>query len=91
MTEGLEVLVQEVMAAITTAPWRNCALVPLDFTLALRPASSAERPNPRSLTGAERALVKRLLHLRQAARGPAAAWARQGSAPPWPDPAPAHR
>ena len=44
MTEGFEVFVHDVMAAITTAPCASVSVCPFDRTLAVRPRSAAERP-----------------------------------------------
>src|SRR5262245_40709821 len=56
MTEGLLVLVQLVMAAITTAPWVISLDRPLFLTVAFLVSAAASRPKPRSVTGALSAL-----------------------------------
>ena len=62
ITLGLLVLVQEVMAAITTAPcpkfWGAAALLPASTSGTLRFDSAAASPKPRSLTGAVSAARK---------------------------------
>ena len=51
-------LVQLVIAAITTEPCLSSAFCPRTSRATALPVSSAARPNPRSLTGAVRALRK---------------------------------
>ena len=56
MTEGFEVLVQLVIAAMVTAPWASVLVSPFISTGAVRARSSGPRPKPRSFTGATRDL-----------------------------------
>ena len=52
MTDGLDVLVQLVIAAITTTPCPTENESPLSATLTVRLAASSSRAKPRSLAGA---------------------------------------
>ncbi len=52
ITDGFEVLVQLVIAAMTTAPWPIVALAPATSSGTVRAASFSASPKPRSLTGA---------------------------------------
>src|SRR5688572_14327918 len=76
ITEGFEVFVRLVMAAMTTDPWPISAVSPRIFTLAVRGSSSAERPKPRSLTGATNAWRKASFMRERATRS----WGRFGPA-----------
>ena len=50
ITEGLDVLVHDVIAAIVTAPWPMVALL-LSCTVAVAVSCSPHRPKPRSFGG----------------------------------------
>ena len=52
ITDGFEVLVQLVIAAITTEPCRSSAGLPPSSSATFLPLSSGVSPKPRSLTGA---------------------------------------
>ena len=83
ITEGLLVFVQLVMAAITTAPWPivgRCGRCRRPWPCVSSAASSSAKP--RSAIGALRAPCGTTLSSPAAARDPAAAWARRGSARP---------
>jgi len=55
MTEGFDVLVQLVIAAMTTEPCRSSAFRPFIERATDRSVSSGASPKPRSFTGAVRA------------------------------------
>src|SRR4030043_969509 len=58
ITDGLDVLVHEVIAAITTAPWVSFKVCPFAPKFTSFASSSSFSSNPPSLTGAESVFLK---------------------------------
>ena len=82
---GLLVLVQLVMAAMTTAPWPMPAVaIDRGGPARVPRRRGRSRVRPPGLASAAGMIC---FHVAPAARGPAAASGRPGSARPWPDPA----
>ena len=81
ITDGLEVLVQLVMAAITTAPWPSRSSLPFSATLARAAGRCATLEAAAARAAPRRALAEARLHLLEGdpVLGPLAA--RPGSAP----------
>ena len=76
MTDGFEVLVQLVIAAITTEPCLSSAGLPSSWSGTERCVSASARPKPRSFTGAVSAARKALFMLPSGTRS----WGRLGPA-----------